>query len=150
MKKGPLTPAIPMLAIAVVAALCSQSTAYADCSGTPRTVSTYKATTSISFTCELNEDNSSYAASIKDKLRINDSDYLLYPTFDNPKKAIEAIQSDARTILNLLSSKYDLEELSPYNWELYRTAMLDMHDNIDKPDWYTNTQATITNGRLPT
>ncbi len=139
MKKTPPVYVIPMFVTAAAVVLCGQSAAYADCAGSLKIASSYEVSTNIPFTCKLSESNSSYAASIKNNLRINNSNYLLYPTFDNSEKAIEAIQTDAHEILNLLSSTYNLEELSSCSWEQYRDAMLDMLNNADKPDWYVET-----------
>ena len=138
MKRRILLSTVPAFATAAIIAFCAQGTTYADVYNPETTISS-DVSTDMPFICKLNKNKPSYAASIKDELYINDNNYLLYPTFDDPEKAIEAISSDAKATLDLLSKTYNLKSMSSYNWQQYRDAMLNIHDNPDKPDWYCET-----------
>ncbi len=41
----------------------------------------------------------------------------LYPTFDNPRKAMNNVKKEANEFLDVIAAEYSLDELSDKNWE---------------------------------
>lgn len=75
--------------------------------------------------------------SVKEKLTLDNQEFLLYPTFDDPITSLEEISVDCSSVLDLLSEEYALPDLSQESWEDYYTAMYAIFNSESCPDWYS-------------
>lgn len=60
---------------------------------------------------------------IKESVIINGEKNYLYPTFDNPRKAMNNVKKEAHEFLDVIAAEYSLDELSDKNWEDYNSAV---------------------------
>lgn len=66
----------------------------------------------------------------KDKIVIDNKEYLLYKTFKNSNKALENIKLEIPEFLGKLANKYNLEQLNDSNWIEYQNCLNQyMNDN---------------------
>ena len=75
--------------------------------------------------------------STKEALRINGKEYLLYCTFDDPDEALNNIYTEAENIIEYLKERFALQNFSASSAREYYFAALQMLDDPQKPDWYT-------------
>lgn len=122
--------------------ILSSTVAHATNIDTNSNVSVYTLTksTSIPFDAPKLLDGIG-TVSTKQTIYINGAEYPMYCTFDNSEAALNNISLEAGTLIALLKNTYNLDDFSAETVAEYYDASLEMFDNEQRPDWYTESNS---------
>lgn len=77
------------------------------------------------------------SVSTKEAIVVDGREYLLYCTFDDPEAAVENIHTELEDFVNLLQTTYALPDFSPSTADVYYYASIQLLDDPQRPEWYT-------------
>ena len=89
----------------------------------------------------LLENKGQGSATIKAQIVIDNIAIPIFPTYDDPTKAMEKVKQDCSQVLEVLQGAYSLNDFSTDTWNDYYNDMNEYLNNPNKVNWYNENNA---------